>query len=245
MRTASGRSSQIWARASSASDARGFLGLARDGSSLAAFGRLCRPHSSETARTRTLDRADVAPCLATIDTEWSELDSVLIDPSSAALLHAVGTNQVLSPRFLHWTSPHHGEQTQPWVSELEEEPSESSSLKRSLVWFKSPPFALTRKESAEMPDQPVQMVGLGNMKATLALPYLLASPAKQVPLPPKTAKETVEDLFPQPSTSTPGSRQNGSGLPHKLQLLIADLNPKLEPRQLFHSSDAVAGQSPV
>ena len=78
-----------------------------------------------------------------------------------------------------------------------------------------------------MPDQPVQMVGLGNMKATLALPYLLASPAKQVPLPPKTAKETVEDLFPQPSTSTPGSRQNGSGLPHKLQLLIADLNRNL------------------
>ena len=96
-----------------------------------------------------------------------------------------------------------------------------------------------------MPDQPVQMVGLGNMKATLALPYLLASPAKQVPLPPKTAKETVEDLFPQPSTSTPGSRQNGSGLPHKLQLLIADLNRNLSQRQLFHSSDAVAGQSPV
>ena len=85
-----------------------------------------------------------------------------------------------------------------------------------------------------MPDQPVQMVGLGNMKATLALPYLLASPAKQVPLPPKTAKETVEDLFPQPSTSTPGSRQNGSGLPHKLQLLIADLNQNLSHLPFSH-----------
>ena len=84
-----------------------------------------------------------------------------------------------------------------------------------------------------MPDQPVQMVGLGNTKATLALPYLLASPAKQVPLPPKTAEETVEDLFPQPSTSTPGSRQNGSGLPHKLQLLIADLNRNLSQAMLF------------
>ena len=86
-----------------------------------------------------------------------------------------------------------------------------------------------------MPDQPVQMVGLGNIKATLALPYLLASPAKQVPLPPKTAKETVEDLFPQPSTSTPGSRQNGSGLPHKLQLLIADLNRNLSHSITFHT----------
>ena len=84
-----------------------------------------------------------------------------------------------------------------------------------------------------MPDQPVQMVGLGNIKATLALPCLLASPAKQVPLPPKTAKETVEDLFPQPSTSTPGSRQNGSGLPHKLQLLIADLNRNLSQNHSF------------
>ena len=95
-----------------------------------------------------------------------------------------------------------------------------------------------------MPDQPVQMVGLGNIKATLALPYLLASPAKQVPLPPKTAKETVEDLFPQPSTSTPGSRQNGSGLPHKLQLLIADLNRNLSQNQIFtppHDRNASSG----
>ena len=80
---------------------------------MAAFGRLWPPHSSETARTRTLDRADVAPCLATIDTEWSELDSVLIDPALLALLHAVGTNQVLSPRLLHWISPRHGERAQP------------------------------------------------------------------------------------------------------------------------------------
>ena len=99
-----------------------------------------------------------------------------------------------------------------------------------------------------MPDQPVQMVGLGNMKATLALPYLLASPAKQVPLPPKTAKETVEDLFPQPSTSTPGSRQNGSGLPHKLQLLIADLNRNLSQcvnfsHPLMHSSPSLGASS--
>ena len=99
-----------------------------------------------------------------------------------------------------------------------------------------------------MPDQPVQMVGLGNMKATLALPYLLASPAKQVPLPPKTAKETVEDLFPQPSTSTPGSRQNGSGLSHKLQLLIADLNRNLSQyvnfsHPLMHSSPSFGTSS--